>query len=207
MQTVLRACMVLGLVGAGWSACATSAPARTSPSTGNALLDYYPLLPGWGWAYDVENASGNVLALYTVADRRGDLAVVKNGDNRIEYVVLPDGVARREGSVVADFLLKLPLRKGASWPVTDGQATVAEAGIDVTLPSGTYHDCIVVEELRAQPSRVTRTTYCRGDGPVVIEMRVYSPVKMEFETMVRARLLSVTRPQDAADTANAVGSR
>jgi len=65
------------------------------------------------------------------------------------------------------------------------------------LASGTYHDCIVVEEVRGQPSRVTRTTYCQGEGPVAIEMRVQRPMKMEFETMVRASLLSVTRPEEA----------
>jgi hypothetical protein len=81
--------------------------------------------------------------------------------------------------------------------VTDGQATIVEAGVQLALPSGTYRDCVVVEEVRGQPSRVTRTTYCKGEGPVAIEMRMYSPMKKEFESMVRASLLSVTRPEEA----------
>jgi hypothetical protein len=197
MQKAIAAYFVVGLLGAFGSSCATSASVQASRSTGNALLDYYPLLPGWGWAYDVENGGGKVLALYSVAERRGDIAVVKNGESRIEYAILPDGIARMEGSVAADFLLKLPIRKGASWGVTDGQATIVEAGAQVALPSGTYRDCVVVEEVRGQPSRVTRTTYCQGEGPVAIEMRVYSPIKKEFETMVHASLLSVTRPEEA----------
>jgi hypothetical protein len=194
MQKAIAAWFVVGLVGAFGSSCATSASVQASRPYGSELLDYYPLLPGWGWAYDVESDGGKVLALYSVAERRGDVAVVKNGDNRIEYAVQPDGIARREGSVAADFLLKLPIRKGASWGVTDGQATIVEAGAQVALPSGTYRDCIVVEEVRGQPSRVTRTTYCKGEGPVAIEMRVHRPMKVEFETMVRASLRSVTRP-------------
>ena len=197
MRKAIAAWFVVGLVGAFGSSCATSASVLGSRPSGSALLDYYPLLPGWGWAYDVESGGGKVLALYSVAERRGDVAVVKNGESRIEYAILPDGIARMEGSVAADFLLKLPIRKGASWGVTDGQATIVEAGTQVALPSGTYRDCIVVEEVRGQPSRVTRTTYCQGEGPVAIEMRVYSPMKKEFETMVRASLLSVTRPEEA----------
>lgn len=196
MRKTLAAWILVGLTGALWSSCATSASVQAPRSTGSELLDYYPLLPGWGWAYDVESGGGKVLALYSVAERRGDIAVVKNGERRIEYAILPEGIARREGSVAADFLLKLPIRKGASWGVTDGQATIVDGGVQLALPSGTYRDCIVVEEVRGQPNRVTRTTYCKGQGPVAIEMRVQSPMKMEFETMVRANLLSVTRPEE-----------
>jgi hypothetical protein len=197
MWKTIVAWFLVGLSGALCLSCATSASVEASRSTGSEILDYYPLLPGWGWAYDVESGGGNVLALYSVAERHGDVAVVRNGENHIEYAVLPDGIARREGSVAADLLLKLPIRKGASWGVSDGQATIVEVGTEVTLPSGSYRDCIVVEEVRGQPSRVTRTTYCKGEGPVAIEMRVYSPMKVQFETMVRASLRSVTRPEEA----------
>lgn len=197
-QKAIVRCMLVGLVGVS-GACATSASVQASRPSSNDPIDYYPLLSGWGWAYDVENASGKVLAVYTVAERRGDIAVVKNGDNLIEYLIRPDGIARREGAVAADFLLKSPIRKGGSWAVTDGQATIAEADVEVTLTSGTYRNCILVEELRGNPSRVTRTTYCKGLGPVAIEMRTYNPTRKEFETFVRASLLGVTRPEEATD--------
>jgi hypothetical protein len=178
------------------SGCATSkASVGHTGATGDAVLDFYPLVPGWGWAYDVESDGRKVLALYAVVERRGNVAVVKNGDTNIEYLIQPDGIARLVGGLPGDYLLRLPLTVGASWPVADGQATVVEAGKDVSLSSGSYRPCAVVEEVRGQPSRVTRTTYCKGAGPVKIEMRVYSPTKMEFETLVRATLLSVTRPE------------
>jgi hypothetical protein len=181
------------------SGCATSkSSAGAATSTGNVALDYYPLLPGWGWAYDVEREGQKVLALYSVAECRGNVAVIKNGDARIEYLVQLDGIARREGSLPGDYLLRLPMVVGATWPVAGGHATVAELGKAIALPSGNYRDCVVVEETRNEPQRVTRTTYCKGVGPVAIDMRVYNPMKLDFETVVRATLLSVTRPEDTA---------
>ena len=68
----------------------------------------------------------------------------------------------------------------------------------MTLPSGTYRDCALVEEVRRDPNRVTRTTYCRDIGPVEIEMRVFSPAKQAYDSLVHARLMSVSRPEAAA---------
>ena len=176
--------------------CATGArSSATFPSTGNEAVDYYPLLSGWGWAMEIERDGDKVLAPYAVVERAADSAVVKNGDERITYAVSPEGIARRDGANVGDFVLRTPVRKGASWPVQGGEATIVEVGAQVILPPDTYRDCAVVEEVRRDPSRVTRTTYCRGTGPVDIEMRVFDPGKKSFETMAHARLLSVTRPE------------
>src|SRR5512133_1260642 len=162
-----------------------SAPASTDRASSKCTaLDTYPLLPGWGWAYEVEREGGTVLALYRVADWRPDLAVVQHGDERIEYALLPDGIARREGGQLGDYLLRGSLRVGNSWPVSAGTATVAEVGKTVTLPAGTFQDCAIVEEVRREPNRVTRTTYCRDAGPVELEMRVFSPLKQDYEVHV-----------------------
>jgi hypothetical protein len=177
----------------GCASTSRSSPAL--PSTGNEALDYYPLLSGWGWAFEIERDGNKVLAPYAVVERAADLAVVKNGDERITYAIRPDGIARRDGDAVGDFMLRVPVRKGTTWPVQGGDATIVEVGARVALPSGTYSDCAVVEEVRRDPSRVTRTTYCRGVGPVDIEMRVFDPFKKSFETMAHARLLSITRPE------------
>jgi hypothetical protein len=165
-------------------------------SSGNQALDYYPLVPGWGWAYQVERDGDNVLAPYSVAERTADGAVVKNGDQQMRYAILPEGIARRDGSSLGDFVLRNPVRQGTTWKVENGQATIVAAGVPLRLPSGDYPDCAVVEETRHDPERVTRTTFCRGVGPVDIEMRVFDPFKKTFEIMAHARLLSVTRPED-----------
>ncbi len=178
--------------------CATTAPSTgASGPPSEVALDYYPLFPNWGWAYEIEREGTKVLALYSVIQRSPDLAVVKNVDERIEYAIRPEGIARRNGMFAEDYVLKNPVRVGTEWPVASGEAKVVAVGQIVTLPSGSYHDCVVVEEMRHDPDRVTRTTYSRGTGPIEIEMRVFNPIKTIFEVSARARILSVTRPEDS----------
>ena len=180
----------------GAAACsATRGSTKPAFATNNALA-YYPLFQGWGWAYQVERDGGTILMTYPVIERRDDLALVGNGDDRIEYAIVDAGIARRDKGTAGDFLLRAPVTVGAQWPVTDGTAKVIERQASVNLPSGKYDDCVVVEEVRRDPNRVSRTTYCRGTGPVEIEMRVWSPIRQAYETIVHARLLAVTRPDD-----------
>jgi hypothetical protein len=177
--------------------CAAS-PARSTTGlpAGGSALDYYPLVPGWGWAYEIEREGTTVLALYSVAERRADLAVVKHGEESLEYGILADGIARREGGLPGDYILRWPLRAGSAWAVASGMATVAEAGKTVPTPAGTFTDCAVVEEVRRDPNRVTRTTYCRDVGPVEIEVRVFQPSSQAYEVVAHARIMSVSRPED-----------
>lgn len=191
----------LGVVTCGLSllGCAAKGPTVTvgTPVVATSVLAYYPLRPGWGWAYEVESEGTTVLALYSVNECRDAVAIVKHGDERIEYALLADGIARREAGRLGDYVLKAPMRTGASWRVRDGTATVTETGKDVTLPSGSYGDCAVVEEVRRNPNRVTRTTFCRLVGPVVIEMLVADPIKHTYDVTAHARILSLSRPEDA----------
>ena len=189
------ACVAMAAAVLWLSSCATAGRASEGFSTGIDVLDYYPLLSGWGWAFEVERDGNKVLAPYAVDQRTSDGAIVKNGDERIAYVIVTDGIARRETGGLGDFVLRAPVRKGTTWPVQGGEATIVESGASLSLPSGSYRDCAIVEEARRDPSRVTRTTYCRGVGPVDIEMRVFDPFKKSFETMAHARLLAVTRPE------------
>jgi hypothetical protein len=177
--------------------CASAPPHSAGTLRTSVALDYYPLLPGWGWAYEIEREGTTVLSLYSVSERQPDRAVVKHGEETIDYAILADGIARREGDVAGDYILRLPLAKGGSWPVTDGTATIAEVDKTVTLPTGTFRDCAVVEEVRRAPNRVTRTTYCRDAGPVEVEMRVFSPLLQAYEVYARARIMNVSRPEDS----------
>ena len=193
------AVLVLLLVVLSSTGCATAKSAPGAGGTaGNTALDYYPLLPGWGWAYDVESEGRKVLALYSVAEVRDNVAVINSGDMRMEYLVRPDGIVRREDGLPGDYLVKLPMSAGTAWAITGGGATVTEVEQTVVMPSGSYHGCAMVEEARSEPSRVTRTTYCKGIGPVRMEMRVYNPRRLDFETMVSATLRGVTSPENTA---------
>ena len=175
--------------------CATApaTPQGSGPPPQEAAA-YYPFTTGWKWAYDVEREGQRMLATTAVMERTGDTAIVLAGDQHISYALSAEGIARRDGLRTTDFLLRTPIRAGASWPIEGGQARVATVGETLTVPGGTFPGCATVEESRTNPDRLTRTTYCAGVGPVRIEVQVHDPMSGTFKTEMRATLLGVTRP-------------
>lgn len=180
------------------TACATGgggAGDAIKPRPGLAAADYYPLADGWKWAFDVEQEGMNILATYVVLERKGGVAVVQAGDERLTYVVTPDGVAQFEGNAIGDYVIKNPLTKGAEWPVAGGRARIAAVDETLNIESvGRYAGCVTVEVTRADPVRVTRTVFAPDLGPVALEMQVQEGPK--FVTRTRARLRAVTKPGD-----------
>jgi hypothetical protein len=175
-------------------ACATTqkAPARTPPPEQAAA--YFPLATGWKWAYEIEKGSEKILATYAVLQQVGDTVIIQAGEERNGYAILAEGIARRESLNQGDFILKTPIRAGATWPLAGGQATVIAVGEDVTVPAGTFPNCAVVEETRTNPDRVLRTTYAAGVGPIALEYQVSNPETRKFTVVLHARLLGFTRP-------------
>ena len=179
---------------AGLAACATmqKSPSRTPPPEPAAA--YFPLAPGWKWAYEIEKGGEKILATYAVVEQMGDTVIVQAGEERSGYAILPEGIARREGLSPGDFILKTPIRAGATWPLGSGTASVFSVGGEVTVPAGTFVNCAVVEESRSNPERVLRTTYAAGVGPIALEYQVSNPETRKFDMVLRARLLGLTRP-------------
>ena len=185
--------IILALV----SACATTGGGSDAvrPRAGLTAADYYPLADGWKWAFDVEQEGTNILATYVVLERKEAIAVVQAGDERLTYVVTPDGVAQFDGGAIGDYVIKNPIKQGAEWAVAGGRARIASVNEEVTIESvGRYAGCVVVEVTRAEPARVTRTVFAPDLGPVALEMQVQEGQK--FVTKVRARLRAVTKPGD-----------
>jgi hypothetical protein len=133
-----------------------------------------------------------MLAVYAVLERMPDSAIVQAGDERLEYSVTAQGVAQKEGVTVGDFVLKNPIMLGAEWNVFAGKARITSVSASVSGPSGEYKDCVVVETLRSDPTRLSRTTYAPGVGPVAIEVQVQSQGR--FVTTMRANLRGATKP-------------
>jgi hypothetical protein len=175
--------------------CATApgAPASDVPPPEDPAA-YYPFTTGWKWAYDVEREGQRMLATTAVMEKTSDTAIVQAGDQRISYALSPEGIARRDGLRVGDFLLRGPIRQGSSWPIEGGQAKVAAVGKTLTVPGGTFSSCATIEESRTNPQRITRTIYCAGVGPVSIEVQVHDTLRGVFTTEMRATLLGVSRP-------------
>jgi hypothetical protein len=147
---------------------------------------------GWKWAYDLERQGEHMLAVYAVLERTPEAAIVQAGDERIEYAVTAQGVAQKEGVIVGDFVLKNPIVLGAEWNVFAGKAKITSVTERVSGPSGEYPGCVVVETLRSDPVRLSRTTYAPGIGPVAIEVQVQAQGR--FVTTLRASLRGTTKP-------------
>jgi hypothetical protein len=179
-------------------ACATSGggPDVVQPRPGITASEYYPLTDGWKWAYDVEQEGTNILATYAVVEVKEKLSVVQAGDERLTYLMAPDGVAQFDGSAIGDYVIKDPLKPGAEWTVAGGRARIASVNEEANIEgAGRYAGCVVVEVTRTEPARITRTMFAPGVGPVAIEMQVQEGPK--FVTKVKARLRAVTKPGDA----------
>ena len=195
-----RVALAVGLV---WATAVAAAGCATPPTSSNDVrprpnltaADFYPLTPGWKWAYDVERDGINILATYAVVERTGDTAVVQAGDEKLTYVITPQGIAQVEGGAPGDFVIKNPVAPGAEWPVSGGKARIDSVTADFRLDSGEHYlGCIVVEVTRTDPVRITRTTFAPDLGPVALEVQVQDGPK--FVTTTRARLRAVTRPGD-----------
>jgi hypothetical protein len=188
---------LLTLVPLLWSACASTggSPDVVRPRSGITAAEYYPLGDGWKWAYDVEQDGTNILATYAVIEVKEKLSVIQAGDERLTYLVAPDGVAQFDGHAIGDYIIKDPIKAGAEWTVTGGRARIASVDEELNVESvGRYAGCVVVEVTRSDPARVTRTVFAPGLGPVGIEMQVQEGPK--FVTKVKARLRAVTKPGD-----------
>ena len=185
-----RALLALGAFAAVGCASAPPATSQTPPRATNAA-DYFPLDPGWKWAYDLEREGQHMLAVYAVLERVPEGAIVQAGDERISYAVNREGIALIDSSG-RDFVLKNPVVRGASWPVFAGTATITAVDKKVSVPSGDYANCVVVETLRKDPNRLSRTTFAPGIGPVAIE--VQAETQGRFVTTLRAELRGATRP-------------
>jgi hypothetical protein len=181
-------------VALGPAGCASSGVANTpaAPAAPLAAVDYYPLQAGWKWSYDIEKDGQHILSFYSVLERIGDSVIVQAGEDRLLYAITPQGIARREGAVLGDFLLKDPIAAGAAWPVSQGRAQIVSIGQSLTVPAGTFSGCVVVEETRSEPNRIVRTTYAPGVGPVQVELQVQDGGK--FVTTTRATLRGVNKP-------------
>jgi hypothetical protein len=192
---------VVLVVTMGTSGCATTGGTSNDikPRANLTAADFYPLTPGWKWAYDVEKDGMNILATYAVLERNGDTAVVQAGDERLTYAVTPEGIAQKDGGMLGDFIIKNPVQVGAEWAVEGGRAHVASVAADFKMDSGEHYlGCLVIEVTRTDPVRVTRTTFAPDLGPVLLEMQVQEGEGQgqKLTTVTRARLRAVTRPQD-----------
>jgi hypothetical protein len=189
---LLLALLAPALVASGGCAATSGGAPGSPPARSSSAADYYPLDPGWKWAYDLEKDGQKMLALYAVVERSADTAVIQAGDDRLTYAVTAEGVAQKEGTMIGDFVIKNPVAAGTQWPVTGGVAKIVAIEQEITVDAGKFSHCAVVEVARNDPGRLVRTTFAPGVGPVAIELQIQFGGSLV--TVTRAALRAITRP-------------
>jgi hypothetical protein len=97
-----------------------------------------------------------------------DQATLTSG-NSIQHLIIEGESIRNEAGYTQ---LKLPLRKGQTWPGPSGPVRVTDAHIGIQVEAGSYTDCVQTEE-QTQATveiRTTRSVYCPNVGLVSLEV-------------------------------------
>lgn len=165
-------------------ACATTSPAKRE--VGLDVRELYPLAEGNAWSYDVDAAEGSTTLATTRVDRvEAGVAMVTTGEVTTRYRVSGDGIRVESED---GWLLRAPLRPGASWPARGGRtAEIVALGTQARTSAGTFERCVEVHEHGGQLRLEIRTVYCPGVGPVLVVSTMRSDVSDRVLT-VSARL-------------------
>ena len=128
----------------------------------------YPLRAGSVWTYDVDTGDGPpTLAVTRVLSSADKRAEVSSGGAPIRYEQRADGLYSSDREV---YVLKLPLRVGASWDAGQGAtAEVTDLDKRVSTVAGEFVGCVEVRESAGAGQKVVRTVFCPDVGPVEVE--------------------------------------
>lgn len=185
MRTLPLALLLLALAGCGAATQPTQARNvdRLAPTT------LYPMLEGAQWVYDVHTGGDEppTLGIFEVTSADGARRSIANNRGMdasgrvtygepIVYEVSPAGIRH----VASDaWVLRGPIREGASWPAMGGRtARVVDLDASVEVFAGSYEHCVAVEESGGDDGRTVRTVYCPEVGPVLMESRMDTQLTM-----------------------------
>jgi hypothetical protein len=154
-------------------------PTVFTASVGAAPADYFPFTVGNRWVYESSEGSKEAPALesWEVIRQEGKVFVmhiqqpfVTLGGLEEVFEPVADGVQRRAQDAPpadATLILKLPLTAGSSWEGADGgRYAVTAVGETVTVPAGTFTNCVEVTRWHKKTSTTVISTYASGVGMV-----------------------------------------
>ena len=158
---------------AGVACGAASTVTKSAPS--DDPREFYPLHAGNAWSYDVDTGdSVTTLAITRVEAFDGRIAEVHTGRSVLFYEVSAEGIREPDANA---WILRAPLREGASWPGRGGRsARVVAVESSARTAAGDFDDCVEVLETGGKLELEVRTLYCRGVGPVSVESTMRSKV-------------------------------
>jgi hypothetical protein len=156
---------------------------------------YFPLALNTAWSYNVLDPSTgqSVLLVNRVQARDGNRAIIAVEPSPLAFDDLGDSIITFPSRKP---VLKVPIAKGATWPLSDGIARILEVDAVVEAPAGRYASCVAVEESTAE--RRVITTFAPHVGPVKVE--IYAREGDRELLISRALLRSYHDP--AADSAS-----
>jgi len=171
---------VLALLVAACSA--PPAPQAKAPAaTAAGVLRYLPLEHETVFSYDtrVEPSGERGLLVLEVRRRRPELAELVVAGRVQRLNVTSDSIELVTGGA----LLRAPLTEGASWRGDFGRVRVTHISRTVTVPAGTFKDCIeTVEEMTSSEGRKrTTTAFCPAVGIALRETEVEQEAQQATE--------------------------
>jgi len=136
----------------------SEAPRREGPPT---LQDLLPLTDRTVSSFDAEgDPPGPTLVILEIerpTPERAELWIA----GRPERLLLSwDSVQRLTGGL----WLRTPLEEGATFPGSFGTVKILATEETVTVPAGTFTDCLLTEEKSPSEDKVALTTFCPGVG-------------------------------------------
>lgn len=163
-------CLLLVAAATPQSGCASRRVRPVAPSA--AASTYYPLAVGHTWTFQTLPAAPDGAPLVVRLERQ-------TPDGFLESNLGSRLVARADGVFDGQrFLIQRPLEVGHAWlavpsPSTVERYRIVARGVPVSVPAGTFSDCLQVEAsqpIRARDGRSGRLvgvwSYARGVGPV-----------------------------------------
>ena len=131
-----------------------------APVTARGLL---PLEHDTVFSYETETDAGEVgLMILQIRRPRSDLAELDVAGRVQRLDIDATSVMHASGG----YLLKDPIRAGATFQGSFGLVTILETGQQVHLPAGTFDDCVLTREQSERPFKRADSTYCLGVGLV-----------------------------------------
>lgn len=162
------------IAGCGAPPAPAPPPPSAAPAATSSAERYLPLTDGTVFAYDTQSeltGERGVLML-EVRRRAPDRAELVVAGHVRRLTVDETGIRH----VTGGWLLKEPLRVGATFPGDFGEVRVTAVDRALTTPAGDFRDCLeTVETLRgADFTKSTTTTYCPHVGIVARRTEVDS---------------------------------
>jgi hypothetical protein len=144
---------------------------------------YFPLAVGNRWVYESSESTNvtPVVESWEVTRQEGNAFVLQIKQSYMTaegveefFVSTADGIRRLNRQTASSeavgaeprFFLKAPLTVGATWKNADGKYTVTAINETVTVPAGTFTNCVEVTHWSASGTVTTITLYAPGVGMV-----------------------------------------